>query len=363
MIPWILSILVALPIWSTGQTGEGQQLDKSDENTRVVNDLVNLLALEYTRKPNTHALAIGILDNRNSARYFYGQVDREGKQLPDENTSFEIGPVTTTFTATLLASLSLNGAVDPDTPVTIYLPDSVTANPALRGITLKNLANHSSGLPRLPDNLDTAAFGADPAGSYGVEKMFRFLMDFDGGTVPGEAYAYSDLGFGLLGVILSEITGKTYGELIEEYISAPLALTGTTDSPQGEEDAVDDRDEKRPLTADAFAGAMGLKSNLIDMFAYIKTHFASPDTDIEHALAYTRQFTFFDPPETDIGLGWHMRLNGDNLVYQHQGQTLDSSTFVAFAPDRKKAVIILSNAPESVESMGNKILEALLDQK
>src|SRR5690606_40060335 len=97
--------------------------------------------------------------------------------------------------------------------------------------------------------------------------------------------------------------------------------------------------QETPLwTFDAFTAHGSLKSSVKDLLTYAKAHFKMPATDLEHALAQTRQFTYFNPPDTDIGLAWHMYLMGYEPIYWHNGGTFGSSSYVAFSPDRKIAV-------------------------
>src|SRR5690606_10625161 len=63
---------------------------------------VDSVALSYSRKGHTHALAIGIINAGKTSSFYYGETEKGNKQLPDENTLFEIGSVSKTFTATLL---------------------------------------------------------------------------------------------------------------------------------------------------------------------------------------------------------------------------------------------------------------------
>ena len=113
-------------------------------------------------------------------------------------------------------------------------------------------------------------------------------------------------------------------------------------------------------TFDAFAAHGALKSTVKDLLAYAKAHFQMPESDLEHALAYTRQFTYFNPPDTDIGLAWHMNLMGDELIYWHNGATFGSSSYLALSPDRKVAVVVLSNTAEPVDSIAISIINSIL---
>ncbi|SFC70925.1 CubicO group peptidase, beta-lactamase class C family [Parapedobacter composti] len=328
---------------------------------------VDSVALTYSRKGNTHALAIGIVHQGKTNSYYYGETEKGNKQLPDENTLFEIGSITKTFTATLLAYLAQTQRLNLDDSITKYLPDSVAANPDLQGITLQQLANHTSGLPRLPDNIDAIAAGHpdNPYKGYTRSHLYAFLKSYQATVPPDSIYQYSNLGFGLLGDILSTLYGKPYNEMVQEIICKPLGLRNTTEQPDAKTQYVakvyNDKGNETPMwTFDAFAAHGSLKSTVSDLVAYAKAHFKMPETDLEHALALTRQFTYFNPPDTDIGLAWHMNLIGDELVYWHNGGTFGSSSYIAFTPDRKIAIVVLSNTAEPVDTVGKAILGRIL---
>lgn len=328
---------------------------------------IDSVALAYSRKGHTHALAIGVVNEGKTSSYYYGETENGNKRLPDENTLFEIGSVTKTFTATLLAYLAQTQQLGIDDPITDYLPDSVAANPDLQRITLKQLANHTSGLPRMPANIDATAapHPLDPYKDYTQADLYSFLASYRATTPPDSIYAYSNLGYGLLGDILSTVYGKPYNEMAQEIICQPLELTNTTEYPNPDSQyvakAYNEKGQETPLwTFDAFAAHGSLKSSVKDLLTYAKAHFKMPETDLEYALAGTRQFTYFNPPDTDIGLAWHMNLVGDELIYWHNGATFGSSSYMAFSPDRKMAVVVLSNTAEPVDSVGLAILNSIL---
>lgn len=328
---------------------------------------VDSVALSYSRKGHTHALAIGIINAGKTSGFYYGETETGNKQLPDENTLFEIGSVSKTFTATLLAYFAQIQQVSLDDPITKYLPDSVAANPDLQRITLMQLANHTSGLPRMPDNIDASAAGnsLDPYHGYTKEHLYTYLKSYKASIPPDSLYQYSNLGFGILGDILSTVYGKPYDEMVKEIICQPLGLKNTTEHPNPDSQYVakgyNEKGAETPLwTFDAFTAHGSLKSTVSDLLLYAKAHFKMPETDLEHALALTRQFTYFNPPETDIGLAWHMNVVGDELIYWHNGGTFGSSSYLALTPDRKMAIVVLSNTAEPVDSVALAILKYML---
>ena len=149
-----------------------------------------------------------------------------GARMPSD-ALFELGSITKTFTALLLADavvskqLSLTGAVE-DTLDGMRLRDS-------RGEPIRwvDLATHRSGLPRLPSNM-APAVPEDPYADYGVAKLREFLAGFKPAVARDTRYEYSNLGFGLLGHALSRAAGKPFAALLAERVIQPLGLDDTS---------------------------------------------------------------------------------------------------------------------------------------
>jgi CubicO group peptidase (beta-lactamase class C family) len=132
----------------------------------------------------------------------FGQLDN-GK-APDGDTVYEIGSMTKTFTATLLAKAVVAGRVTLDTPVAQLLPDFKVPSRGGKQITLGAIATQHSGLPRLPSNL-LRNDPSNPYADYDAVKLKAFLAGYELPRDPGAAYEYSNLGFGLLGYALAQL--------------------------------------------------------------------------------------------------------------------------------------------------------------
>jgi CubicO group peptidase (beta-lactamase class C family) len=116
-----------------------------------------------------------VVDGDKSEVVAFGKVD--GK-VPDGDTVYEIGSVTKTFTATLLARAVLSGRVTLDTPVGQLLPDFKIPSRGGKEITLGDLAAQHSGLPRLPSNF-LPRDPANPYADYDAEKLKAFLAGYE----------------------------------------------------------------------------------------------------------------------------------------------------------------------------------------
>ena len=137
---------------------------------------VDALVRPYINKENTVGLVIGVLHEGKTHVYGYGETKKGSNKLPDGNTLFEIGSITKTFTATLLADLVVKGKINLSDPVNKYLPDSISdLQYNGKPVTIQSLSNHSSGLPRLPGNLFEQADANNPYKHYDDAKLFSFL--------------------------------------------------------------------------------------------------------------------------------------------------------------------------------------------
>jgi CubicO group peptidase (beta-lactamase class C family) len=158
-------------------------------------------------------LVFGVVDGDHSEVVAFGTLDA-GK-APDGDTVYEIGSITKTFTATLLAQAVLAGAVTLDTPVAQLLPDFKIPSRGGIQITLGLLGTQHSGLPREPSNRLPKDF-ADPFADYDAAKLKAFLAGYELPRDPGATYEYSNLGFGLLGTALAQLEHTNWGTLADE---------------------------------------------------------------------------------------------------------------------------------------------------
>lgn len=157
--------------------------------------------------------------------YTSGTTGRAGLPL-DGNTLFEIGSITKTFTATLLAREVLAGRLTLETPVARLLDGFTVPSRNGKEITLGSIATQHSGLPRLPTNM-APADPDNPYADYDAAKLKAFLADYQLPRDPGASYEYSNLGFGLLGYALAQSQHGSYAALVGDGIFKPLGMTMT----------------------------------------------------------------------------------------------------------------------------------------
>ncbi|HEX6961207.1 MAG TPA: serine hydrolase, partial [Lacipirellula sp.] len=173
---------------------------------------------------------VGVYQDGQQQIIGYGETSKGSGEKPDGKTVYEIGSVTKAMTGVILADMVRRGEVNVNDPLQRILPEGVKAPIADdQPITLEHIATHTSGLPRLPDNM--GLFGIynpmNPYASYTPEKMYAFLKDHKLRRPPGE-YEYSNYAMGLLGHELARLKGMTYEELFADRIAGPLDMQDTS---------------------------------------------------------------------------------------------------------------------------------------
>lgn len=350
---------------------EAQDIKSNVTKTTTLDFYIDSIAKTYLSNPHTASLSIGLIQNNKVNHFFYGETIKGDKlSLPTGNSIYEIGSISKVFTSVLLADLVEKNIISLDDSIAKYLPDSVKANPFIQKITFKQLANHTSGLPKLPSNLEkTVKYdNNNPYANYTRKDLYQFLKNVQENSETDDGYEYSNLGFGLLSDLINTITHQTYQQNIKETISTPLGLSNTVEKidPKTQKIVnVYNEDGKQVLSwdFDALTGAGSLKSTTNDLLRFAQYQFKMPESTLENALALTRQFTYYLPPNMDIGLGWHMEMTDGVVSYFHSGGTGGSSSFIAIVPDLKSAIIVLSNSSISVDGISAKILDKLLSIK
>jgi len=330
----------------------------------ILDKQLDTIARNYIDKANTVGMAISILKNDTVTNYGYGETVKGNNKIPGADAIFELGSVTKTFTATLLAYYVVLHKVALSDPITEYLPDSVAANTALQKITLQMLSNHTSGLSRMPDNIfDSYTDGSNPYKNYNENKLFAYLKDCKLKSVPGENYAYSNLAAGLLGIILERISGSSYEQLVTDIICQPLGMNNTIQNPDASqkqrEVAVYNEKGDSVIMWDinGLSGAGALRSDSRDMMKYVQANMKTDKTHLSKAMQLAQKVTYTGTPQ--VGLGWHIDDIAGTKYYWHNGATGGSRSFIAFIPGKDIAIVILSNSAEDVDDTGRAILKIL----
>ncbi len=244
---------------------------------------------------------------------------------------FEIGSVTKTMTATLLALLAADGTLSLDDEVGRWLPAGANG-----GITLRQLATHTSGLPRIAPNYRPADPGNFWAG-FTPELAEEGLRQT--AVTPG-ARVYSNFGYQLLGLVLERASGQDYARLMAERLLGPLSMTcsGVGRAAGGVPLPGHARGREVPHWDRPLPGAGGVEATIDDLARYAGACLRPPRTPLGGAL------TAAQAPQVPIeagraqALGWIVI---DGRLRGHSGGTGGFSSCVITDASRGRGVAIL----------------------
>jgi len=305
-----------------------------------------------------HTLVFGVMDGDKSEVVAFGQLD--GGKAADGDTVYEIGSITKTFTATLLANAVLSGRLALDTPVGQLLPDFTIPSRGTKEITLGDIATQHSGLPRLPPDF-MPADPENPYADYDAAKLKKSLADYKLPRDPGAAYEYSNLGFGLLGFALAQSAHLSYGELVDREILKPLGMTmsgiALTDAMRAHLAPGHD-DQGKPAKnwdLDALAGAGAIRSSANDMLRYLRANMGIDSSPLSPAMTLAQQPRADMAKTMRVGLAW---ITTDRGIVWHNGGTGGYHAFIGFSGDRRLGVVVLSDSTMSIDDLGFATLQA-----
>lgn len=327
---------------------------------------LELMARYLVEDGEAPGVVLGVREADGSTR-----VVAHGSAGPDAGplgprTIFEIGSITKTFTATLLAQMALRGEVDLKDPVEAHLPEGVSVpSRGGREITLLNLATHRSGLPNVPGDMGTPG-REPPSWEYTVEDAYAFLSGHELRREPGARYEYSNFGYGLLAHALSRAAGVSYPELVRTRILEPLDMGGTGFASELEGELPDrmarGHRESDPVRHRAdweiMEGAGGLRSNAVDLLRYIEAQLGPPETELEQAMRMAHEVRVPAGEEgAGYGLAWStLAFPGEGPVVHQSGGTVGFSARISFLPESGIGTVVLANDARFGDPIGLHLL-------
>ncbi len=309
-------------------------------------------------KDNPGGMVIGVIDE--TGHQVFSCRSRQAEAM-NESSVFELGSVTKVFTVLLALELEREGIWDMSDPVRDHVPKGIVVpSYNVHEIALKNLARQDSGLPwhiEPPVRTNSGALDLHAmrrtAESYNRAKLFSTLETFTLPWEPGRKFQYSNVGMGLLGCLAEESTSKTFAELIEAHITAPLGMSST-------QAYLNEDLQKRlvgghfssgepglNLNFKAMAGAGQMHSTVEDLLRFLAVNIAPKSSGLDLSLLKMQEIQHRDSPEFGLtAMPWFSR-----RVYQpigsqlmgHGGGGFGYLAFVGFDTIQKRGVVILSN--------------------
>lgn len=304
--------------------------------------------------PEQTQVAIAVLDQDKT--HYYGVQKHKDKILAKANQDkvFAIGSLTKVMTSTILAELVTQNKIKLDDKINPYYAFPFKDNIQVR---FQDLANHTSGLPRLPSNLEVDD-DTDPYKEYDAAKLEEYLknsLELEHANNSGKVPHYSNLAVALLGQSLSQSQNKDFAELLNEHVFKKYGMKNSyTSLDQAAKQLVPAFDAQgKEITTwsfNIFLPAGGVFSTASDL-----TRFAQAQLDAKNAaVQLTQQATTEKAGSYQLGLGWFVREqdNGTKIIW-HGGNTAGHSAILMIDLNKKKAVTILANVAAVHPEMGN----------
>lgn len=272
-----------------------------------------------------------------------GQQEPAG--VPPEKVIFEIGSISKVFTGLLLAQSVIEKKVTLDTTLREVMgPAQSFADEHVAAITLLQLATHTSGLPRLPEDLIPRADPADPYASYDRKDLNATIARTKLAHAPPFPVSYSNLGIGLLGDLLARLHGKGWAELAVDRIAKPLDMVDTcvTLTPEQEKRLAPPYAGNQPAKRWrhlALAGSGALHSTASDLVLFARALGQPASTPLETAIRMTEQ----PRAGTNFGLGLPFTVRNGQTEYWYQGGTGGYRSWISVKAGTREIVVMLIN--------------------
>lgn len=314
-------------------------------------------------------IVVGVIDDHGTQIYSAGKMEKDGSREVNGDTLFEIASMTKVFTALVLQDMVDRGELNLDDPVEKFLPSSIKV-PSKNGkkITLRHLATHRSGLPRLPGNFSPKD-KANPYADYTADKLYSFLSSHKLSREPGEKYEYSNLGADLLGLALSRKAGLDYETLVVKRICDPLKMDNTrirlspaqqTNFATGHD--ISGKPVKHWTWSDPLGGAGAFRSSVNDLLKFAAANVATTNSPLSDAMQQTH--VLLEPGgllTPDVGLAWHLQMEYKTKKFKwfawHNGGTYGFHSYIGLDKEKGRAVVILANSANSVDDLGARVMK------
>ncbi len=310
-------------------------------------------------------LSIGFMKDEFTWAKGFGYSDLENMVKAKPQSSFRMASVSKTFTAIAVLKLVEDGEIDLDKEVQTYVPYFPQKK---WPVTVRQLLGHLGGISHYKD-YDKEGHFKHPMNTEQAVSVFK---DFELVAEPGTKYNYSSYGFNLLGAVIEEASGQSYGEYIKEIIFKPLRMNDSRmDSPV---DIIPHRVRgyrliKGEIKNSEFVdissrfAAGGTRSTVIDLLKYAKgvceDKILKPET-------WEKAFQSMATEEgqsTWYGMGWRVSPLKGHFKVSHSGSQPETRTQLRIIPTENFAIVVAANLEKAnLSPYVNVLSELILNQ-
>ena len=364
----VISVSTLLPTFAFSFTSPPVTNANSSVTYKEISAQVKSFIFDQIVNKSNAAIVIGFVDPDGTKIFSFGNMSTAHNIPVNQNTFFNIGSITKTFTTLLLADMVKQGIVNLNDPVEKFLPPSVKV-PQFNGkkITLEDLADHTSGLPEWPSNVWLNNTVGDINPNYNVTQLYQALSDTKLTREPGAQVQYSSFGIGLLGHILSlESDGISYEELVKDRILDVLGMNDTKIALSQNETNnrfsvghLGGKEIITPRIPTILADSGAFRSTAPDMLKYVSANLGLIHTKLDDAMQLghlIRHTSIIANPMNYSefrGLGWRVLTNFGTETITHTGAINGWNAFAGFIPTKQVGVIAMCSCDSTDADMGS----------
>jgi CubicO group peptidase (beta-lactamase class C family) len=384
-------LIVAIIAWLTPGLAVRSAAQSSDASAKKKIDTV------FEAVTSADAPGLAVVVSQNGQRVFergYGVRDLRSNAKIDPHTNFRLASFTKQFTAMAIMLLVHDGKLRYDDTLTRIFPDFPACG---NSITIRNLLNHTSGLPDYEDLIDAVEKVKGPTWTpehqiQDAEVLELLKKENSGKFAPGTSWSYSNSGYVVLGTIVAKVSEKSYGGFLHERIFAPLKMNHTVVFQKGNNEVVNRAfghskengtfKESDQSSTSATLGDGGIYSNLEDLANWddaVRNHTLLSEREFQPALMPVKLNDGSEPhwpaePNDDnlhpgkpvsYGFGWFLDPYQSRQRMWHTGSTMGFRTVIErFTDGSRLTVIILCNRTDlEPEKMALQVADLIFASK
>lgn len=304
----------------------------------------------------------------------FGVTNMQTKEKLQPSHIFHIASISKTFTATAVMQLVEKGKIDIDAALVNYLPYFRMDDERYKMITIKQMLNHTSGMPDVEDY--EWEKGIDDEGA--AERYTKSLTDMKLVSNPGAEYHYSNIAFDVMADLIAKVSGTSFEKYVKENILYPLDMVESSFyAPEIKKSLrTSPHIGKPPVVSSIYpynrihAPSSTLNTNVLELShwaianmnggRYRDYQILSPET---HLMMVTPTVNINNERKISIGLSWFMYPYQGITNYEHGGSDLGYRSLLTLIPEKHLGIIILSNLEEiRMYDARNKIRDILLSR-
>ena len=338
---------------------------------------------ESLKSTDVPGAAVLVVSNGKAVfRRGYGVTDLRTRNLIDANTDFRLASFTKQFTATCIMLLVHDGKLHYDDHLTEVFPEFPAYG---KSITVRNLLNHTSGLPDYEEILmkqypNTPDDKIPQILDAGVLKSLE--QQTAGQFPPGSKWQYSNSGYAVLAMIVEKLSGKKFGDFLRERIFVPLKMNHTLAYEKGKNEVphrayghTKEKDgswrESDQSPTSAVLGDGGIYTSIDDLQKWdraLREHALLSEAEMQPALTPVEptggSAKFHGGKTLSYGFGWFLNPYQGHRRMFHDGETIGFLTTIQRFPDDKLTVIVLANRTDvNPQSLALKVADLYLAKK